>query len=269
MYADGRLEITRTLNLTGGVRWDNDNTFGDTLNPHAALIWKPFEGTSLKLLYAEAHPTPNFFQLEYTVPGEVGNPALSPETLKTYEAVFEQYFCRHWFGTVSLFDNDSSEAIETDKDADENIIYVNAGHTRALGAEAEIEGKWDNGLLLRASYTQQEAYSAVTGQNLVNSPERMLKTQVSVPLYRDKIFGSVELVYASNRLTLAGHQTDGAWLLNATIFSHKLAPGLEVSASVYNLLNQHYLLPVGEEFVQDSIAQDGRTLLLKLTYRFW
>ena len=114
----------------------------------------------------------------------------------------------------------------------------------------------------------QMSVSGFEGQRLVNSSENTLKAHLSVPLYRDKIFASVELLYASDRLTLTQQQTGDMWLLNATLYSRELAPGLVFSASVYNLLNQKFRTPGGTEHLQDSIVQDGRTFRLKFTYQF-
>ena len=90
-YADGRWEIVKSLSLSAGVRWDRYDSFGATVNPRAALIWKPREGATVKLLYGEAFRAPNIYQLDYNGIGQHANPALQPETVRTYEAVAEQY----------------------------------------------------------------------------------------------------------------------------------------------------------------------------------
>jgi len=43
---------------------------------------------------------------------------------------------------------------------------------------------------------------------------------------------------------------------------------LEVAASLYNLFDVDYAYPGFGEHVQETIAQDGRTFRLGLTYRF-
>ena len=267
-YADGRWEITKKLSLSVGARWDRYDSFGDTVNPRGALIWKPLENTTLKLLYGEAFRAPNIYQLDYEGFGQRANPALQPETIRTYEAVAEQYLGKHWRASVSFYRNEISGLIDTAEDESGSVIFANSGDARVNGAEAEVEGKWDNGVLLRASYTRQDAVSGLTHQQLVNSPKDLVKAHASVPLFRDKIFGSVELLHASERVTLTGRKTSVAWLLNATLFSRELAPGLEFSASVYNLLDRKYRTPGGEEHLQDTLTHDGRTFRLKVTYRF-
>ena len=266
-YADGRWEITKSLSLSAGLRWDHDDSFGSTVNPRAALIWKPLEGTTLKLLYGQAYRAPNIYQLDYSALEQQTNPALEPETIRTYELVAEQYVGTHWRGSVSLFRNEISGLIDT-ADAGEFILFDNVNDARVHGAELEVEGKWGNGLLLRASYARQEAVDALTGGQIVNAPENIFKAHVSVPLFREKVFGSVELLYGSDRYTLNRARTGDMWLLNTTVFSRELTPGLEMSASIYNVLDRKNRMPAGEGFSQDAMAQDGRTFWLKLTYRF-
>ena len=72
----------------------------------------------------------------------------------------------------------------------------------------------------------------------------------------------------SDRLTASGSTVGPMWLVNATLFSQKIAKGLEVSASIYNLFDRRYSDPVSPDFTQDSVQQDGRQFRLKLTYRF-
>jgi iron complex outermembrane receptor protein len=43
---------------------------------------------------------------------------------------------------------------------------------------------------------------------------------------------------------------------------------MDVSAMVYNLFDTRYAFPSAGEFLQEKIEQDGRTLRVKLTYRF-
>lgn len=44
--------------------------------------------------------------------------------------------------------------------------------------------------------------------------------------------------------------------------------GLELQTSAYNLFDEHYAFPAGDEFVPDVIAQDGRSFRVKFVYRF-
>ena len=53
-----------------------------------------------------------------------------------------------------------------------------------------------------------------------------------------------------------------------SLFSQHLLKGLEVSGSVYNLLDKRYSDPATPFHLQDLIERDGRTFRVKVTYRF-
>ncbi len=91
---------------------------------------------------------------------------------------------------------------------------------------------------------------------------------MSVPLWRNKVFGSVEILYTGDRLTLADGHTGAAWIVNTTLFSRQLLPRLECSVSVYNLLDERYRFLGSTEHVQDQLEQNGRTFRLKFTHTF-
>jgi iron complex outermembrane receptor protein len=115
-----------------------------------------------------------------------------------------------------------------------------------------------------------------------DSPNHLLKFNLSVPVVRDKLFASLELQYTSNRrslhntsdtisgqpLTVQGEEAGGFAVVNVTLFSRNLIKNLEVSASVYNLLDTQYGDPASSFHTQDVIAQDGRSFRVKLTYHF-
>jgi iron complex outermembrane receptor protein len=267
-YIDSEWKITKELGLTSGLSWDHYDCFGDRLDPRLALIWKPLEDTTIKFLYGESFHSPNVYQLTNNSPTLLEESYLKPETIRSYEVVFEHYFNSHWKASSSIFRNELGNVINSSTLANSQFAYVNEGSATVDGASIELEGKWQNGLLLRSSFTRQEAFEVESNRWLVNSPKNVFKTQIAVPLWKEKLFGGLEVLYSSERLTLRENKTPAVWLLNFTLFSKEIAPGLDVSASIYNLLDQRYAFPSGVEHVQDSIAQDGRTFQVKFTYKF-
>ena len=66
----------------------------------------------------------------------------------------------------------------------------------------------------------------------------------------------------------AARQRGRAVVVNTTLFSRELIRGLELSASIYNLFDEHYSDPVSADFAQNSIPQDGRQFRIKATWKF-
>jgi len=69
-------------------------------------------------------------------------------------------------------------------------------------------------------------------------------------------------------ITVQGVEAGGFAVVNFTLFSHNLINNLDLSASVYNLLDRHYSDPASQFHVQNIIEQDGRSFRVSLTYRF-
>ncbi len=270
LFVQDEYRILKPLLLNVGVRYDNYDRF-DSVNPRASLIYQPTPTTTFKLIYGRAFRAPNSYELYYD-DGEsmMNNSRLKPEKISTYEAVWEQYYSTVFNTTVSGFYSRIDDLITQTEYSTSNpvLIFRNLDKVDSVGVELTLQGKWENGLQGRLSYSWQETTLVKTGERLSNSPQNMVKANVSIPLYKTLLFISPELQYASPRLTLAGNRTRDAVLVNVTLLSRDLVKGVEASASVYNLFDVSYGDPAGTGYRQDSIRQDGIDFRFKLTYRF-
>ncbi len=269
-YLQDEYHLLSNLIFNIGVRYDNYSSFGGTTNPRLALIYKPWEKTILKLLYGDAFRAPNVYEQYYADNGVTAkpNPDLQPEKIRTYELVYEQYLGEHLRTSLSGFYYQIDGLITQQTDTDGLLIYRNAGKIEAKGIEAEIEGKWTDGLQGRVSYILQEAKDQKTVDEPTNSPRHLAKLNLSAPLIRKKVFAGAEIQYTGSRKTLAGGSEGDFVTANLTLFSQNLMKGLEFSASVYNLLDRKYGDPGSGEHLQDIIGQDGRAFRVKFVYRF-
>lgn len=137
---------------------------------------------------------------------EKNNTDLKPETIDTYELVYEQYLGKHYRGTVVVFYNSISDLIALKTDAaDGLLVYDNLNNVIAKGVEFEMEGKWTGGHEGRISYTLQEAENKEIGDILLNSPEHMVKLNLIGALLKEKLFLGVEEQYTSNRKTISNN----------------------------------------------------------------
>jgi iron complex outermembrane receptor protein len=278
LYMQDEYQILSNLSLIGGVRYDHYNSFGGTTSPRLALIYKPYEKSILKFLYGKAFRAPNVYEMFYE-DDELyrANPDLRPERITTTEVVYDQYLGEHFRSTLSAYYYRIKGLISQQSEPDEFLIYENTETIRARGIEAEVEVRWADGLQGRASYVLQQAEDQEAGLTLTNSPRHQAKVNLNIPLVKQKLFAGAEVQYTSTRKTLLRKDTGGFTVTNLTLFSQNLVSGLDLSASVYNLFDKSYGDPVaGElqidpeqpELGLDTVAQDGRTFRVKLTYRF-
>lgn len=270
LYFQDELTITRGLLLNAGMRYDKYSTLAGTLNPRLALIYSPREATTFKLLYSTAFRAPNAYELYYAsaVLGSKPGQGLKPEKITTYEFIVEHQLQPNFRFTVAAYYNEISDLINQITDTDGLDVFRNIGQVKAKGVEFEVERAWVGDTRLRVSYAWQITRNESTGGELENSPRHLAKLNFSMPLFDNAIRTGAELQYTSSRKTLSGSSTRGYAIANLTLLSQKLAKGLEVSASCYNLFDRRYSDPGRPEHVQDVIQQDGRNFRFKLSYRF-
>ena len=287
VYLQDEWRFARQWKLLAGVRYDEYFDVGGTVNPRVALNYEPWESGVFKVLYGQAFRAPNAYERYYRSLEHRENPNLEAETVRSYEVVWEQHWGPSWRTTFSAFRNEVDNLVVQSLDpgadpvstGDDMFFFDNAGEALMQGVEFEVEGILAGGVTTRASYTLTEVEDSATGRRLANSPEHMGKASVSVPVWKEKLFASLQLRAMGDRPTVWGGEAPSHAVVDFTLYARELAPGLEVAASVYNVFDHRYLDPVGEDFTYqgpltgrpvllDMVQQDGRTLRLKLTYRF-
>jgi iron complex outermembrane receptor protein len=267
IYLQGDFAIVTNLHLHGGFRYDQYGDFDPSFDPRVALIYNPFKGSTLKAIYGTAFRAPNFSELSF--------PNIKPERITGYELVYEQEIGPRLRSSLSGFYNDMNDLIVFDSGSFTNF------NANTRGLELALETSWPSGIRGSASYSFQETRNNSVSWEMPDSPNHMVKFNLSVPLYKDRIFGGAELLYTSDRrslhnttdpfgqpITVQGADAGGYAILNLTLFSQNLLKNLEVSASVYNVLDRRYSDPASHFHVQDTIEQNGRSFRIKLTYRF-
>ena len=272
LYLQDNWKILDNLHLTLGVRYDYNDSGDDSVSPRAALVYSPWEKTAFKLLYGSAFRAPNAYELYYDDNGATinSNPDLDPEKIQTYEGVYEQYLGEHLRSSLNGFYYRTKDLISLGTDPVSGLnMFQNIDETEAYGGGAEIEGRWASELSGRLSYSYQETKNLDTKKILSNSPRQLLKGSLTVPLAQKLLLSTVEVLYTGSRHNEPGRSgTDDFFVTNLTLFSKNLLPGLELSASVYNLFDTSYDDIGGSEHLQDVLSQEGRTYRAKLSYRF-
>jgi outer membrane receptor for ferrienterochelin and colicins len=269
IFGQADVAILDNLRLNAGVRYDEYGNYTPNWSPRAALIYNPWQPSTFKFVYGTAFRDPNVL--------EVGNAAnVQPEKISSYQFIYEQGINRFLRSSVMGYYDHMDDLIGLDSSG----LYSNFdAHT--LGAELALEAKWKE-VSARLSYSLQRTVNRDTDIILADSPENMIKFNVSAPLYPDKIFAGLEVQYTSQSKTeyydylatgapfvVPGPNSPGFTVVNFTLFSENLfVKNLELSASVYNLLNTKFSVPSANAEPEPSIPQNGINFRLKLTYRF-
>lgn len=270
LFAQADLQLWPFLELNAGLRFDSFGSGDEALSPRAALIGHLSDLSRLKAIYGRAFRAPNAFESHYRDP-EVHKPGgpLDPETIDTLELAWEQQLARHHRLRLSTYLYEVRDLITLTEDPADGLHYfANLDRARATGLELSWDASWESGLTARASYAYQRAESLDTHHSLSHSPEHLAKTQIILPLRRDRFFAGFESFYQSQSWNTHRVASDDFVVFNLTLYGIDLLPGLDASASVYNLFDADITHPAGAEHDLSVIPQNGRTFRIKLTYRF-
>lgn len=266
IYAEGDFELLKELHLNSGVRYDQYGNYSPAVDPRVALIYNPFEHSTIKAIYGTAFRAPNFLELS-----DPRFKNINPEDITSYDLVLEQEICRNLRASASGFYNRMNDLIVFTDGKYQNI------DVESEGIEFALQGAWQNGISGRASYTLQDARNLSTSLTLPDSPHNLVRLNLTAPLIKDKVFASLEFQFTDQRSTLFTTATGqtlpgqnvGAYnIVNFNVFSKNLIKGLEISASIYNLFDERYSDPASTQHLQAQLPQDGRSFRFKLTYHF-
>lgn len=271
IYLQDEFQISENLILNAGVRRDYYDATGDTTNPRAGLIYNPADDTAVKLLFGRAFRAPSAYELYYEDGGysQKANPNLNPETIRTYELVYERRLNKNLYSTVSGFYNEIKDLIDQTTDPSDSLLqFQNLSEVTAKGLEVAVDGKWDNGMRGRIGYSFVQTLDKTTRTTLANSPKHMVNVNLIYPLWPERLFAGIENKYMSRLKTLNSNHEDDAVVTNLTLTFENAAKRLEVQVGIFNLFDIEYGHPGFGEHTQDIIHQDGRTVGAEITYRF-
>ena len=271
IYAQDDLRLRRNLSLVGGLRVDWRDALGTNASPRLGLVYSPAESTHFKLMYGQAFRVPNSYESYYV--SSISNTAsatLKAENVHTLEAEFERHLGQSYDFITSLYANRFHDLINQQSNpAIGRLPTINSSKVlHSNGLELEFNANWSRGLKGQVSYSVQSSRYFPGDQMSTNSPAQLAKARLLVPIMQKRLSAAFDGWYTDRLLSISGIELGSYFVANATLLALNLQKNLDLSVSVYNLLNKRYAEPAGFEHRQASIPQDGRTAQLELTYRF-
>ena len=243
---------------TAGYPKNYDERSSSAFSPKAALVFKPFAGTTLRTSAGKAFRPPTVYELYRTWTSSSGvtyngNPDLKPEKLTAWDVGAEQSL---WSGAkikASYFENYLKNLVYRKTVSSSQRDYINAGKAESRGVIAGVEQKIGNWLKLYADVTfvdsrirENSASPASEGKRMTDVPGRTINIGADFE-YRD-IKASVLGTYVSKRygddanddvVNSVYMSYDPYFTLNARI-SYTIMKHAELSFSVDNILNRNY-----------------------------
>lgn len=269
LYVQDDVRLTDGISAVVGARADYWTLDGWSAHPRVGLIVQPDVDTSVKLLYGSAYRAPNAYERFYTQGTAVANPLIRPERLRTGELVVERYVGGRLRLTGAAYVTQITGLVSQHGQVDERTWYDNGPRVHATGVEVEAERRWTNGVVARGSVAKQRAHEANSDAPLSNSPGVLGTLRLEAPLVTRRATIALDWQHVSSRLTDRGATAAAYSVANVTWrYAPRQMRGGAVALSVYNLFDTAYAHPVGAEFRQDVLGQDGRTIAVRATLGF-
>jgi iron complex outermembrane receptor protein len=264
LYAQSELQLLHSLSVTAGVRYDRHAKVTGTTNPRGAIVWHVTAANTLKVLYGSAFRLPTVFELDFEDADAqvIHSQDLQPERIRQIELVWEGRLTPELLVSASPYRLQMTGLIKQQTDAlTGQTQFRNLTDVTAQGVELQADYRRSDGLWSYVSYSRQDARE--NGVRMVNAATNLAKAGLSTPT-SGTFLGALELQYESGRKTFAGRKTPSVMLTNLNLSTALWSPSLRLSVTVKNLLNVQYATPGGIVHTQDTIAQNGRTLLVRL-----
>jgi vitamin B12 transporter len=238
-YGQLVLKPVSGLTLTGGMRYDDYSKFGGQTTFGANFVYSPNGGsTILRGTYAEGFRAPS---LTEALP-PFGNPALKPETAKSFDAGIEQHLLRDKItASATYFRRNSNDTI-----AFSFVMFQseNIARTRAEGVELVIAVRPTDRLSVDAHYSVIDAVNRSMGGDFGNRLARRPKDTASLSVdWKSPLglaLGSTVTITGDGFNDAANTVRLDSYVLAGIRASYPVNGQLEVFARVDNLFDEYY-----------------------------
>ncbi|WON78845.1 ligand-gated channel protein [Serratia sp. UGAL515B_01] len=293
LFAEDEWALTNDFSLTGGLRMDQDENYGNHWTPRVYGVWHLTERWTLKGGLSAGYRSPDLRQSsaywgQITGGGVsrgiiVGNPELKPEKSLSQEIALLWDNQQGLNAGITLFNTDFKDKItevrrcnnvndpactigNTHYDFISDRVNVDEANMRGIEATAgwDITQDWT----LTANYTltdSEQKSGPFKGKALNQMPKHMINTVLdwqatqNVSLWSRVNFRSETSEYLSR--TSMATSTPSYTFVDAGM-SYKVNKNLQVSGGVYNILDKTV------DYENFNTTLDGRRYTVGLTYNF-
>ncbi|MBO0367607.1 TonB-dependent receptor [Pseudomonas putida] len=277
LFAENEWSVTDTFALTGGLRLDNHEEYGNHFSPRLYGVWRATDQWTLKGGVARGFKTP---ELRAVVEGYaylrrnrfvmLGNPDLKPETSTNYEVSALWSNRNDLSAGVTLFYNDFQDklsTVTTDRRWNGYIVMDRVNVDKAVIRGVELTGQWDirSDLLIKGNYTytdSEQKTGANAGAPLALTPKQKANLRGEWQV-NDRAQAWAALSYYGEETgnTITAESAPG--YTTADIGgSYDLTHALTVNASLNNITDKR----LDDETY--GTVNYGRTLWMGATYNF-
>lgn len=246
VFATARFDLSERFSLTGGLRQDDTDDFGDATTGRLSAAYELGGGFILSGAWGTGFKAPTASQAvcDFCFSAEP-YPELRPEHADGYEAALGWRSAdRRLEGRVTVYRLEVEDQIIYFTDPVFNSYYVNIDETRTDGVEVEGRADLPAGFDLSLAYAWTDAVDATDGSRLLRVPEHA--ASATLGWTGERLSGALTVRSESDMLD-SGGERDGFVTANLNA-AWALTEQVSLTARVENLADEHYqqLLGYGE-----------------------
>ena len=242
---------------TGAFATTYDSRSDSSFNPKLAVVYKPFDNTTLRTSAGQSFRGPTVYELftSYVSGSNTynGNPDLKPETVQSWDAEITQGLWRGAKFSATYFENYMKDLIYNTTVSTGQYKYMNAGKAESKGVVLEIEQRFDKYVRLFANYTytdarikENSANPASVDKRLTFMPDTMINAgaECEVGPFSASLTGRyISKRYSTDTNTDTVNNVFGSYdpfLTADAKVSYKITKFATISFSVDNITNETY-----------------------------
>lgn len=261
--------------LTAGARLDDYSDFGTTVNPRLALVWQTSYELTTKALYGRAFRAPSFQELfNINNPNSIGNPDLDPETIDTWELVFDYRPRQTVRSAVNFYYYEMDDIIRFVPEGASGPTAQNTGRQTGYGMEAELSWQAMARLRLSGNYAYQSSTDEDADDDVGLAPTHQVYLRADWMLQPGwNLNGQVNGIFGRKREPAdMREKIDDYVTFDLTLRGDALPHGFGVAISGRNLFNadarepSFFGAPVAS--IPDDLPLAGRSVFVELSKSF-
>lgn len=264
VYAQGIYYPLDQLGLTGNIRYDNHNIYGNVLNYRGGLVYLWNDALASKLLYGTSFKAPAPLQL-FSAPivtGDIiGNANLKPERAQTIETELSWIISKNLVASTNAYYTQVDDMVKFARSG-ANSVASNVANASTFGLEGSLRWQWEflrgflNGAVQNTTtvggtdgiFQSQDPRSELFPSATVNAGIVAPLPWVPVDFYLEGRFVSSMRPSESNFVRNSGvdYEIPASFLVDLGATSRDLrlfGLPLRVAAKVTNLLDQQAIYP--------------------------
>lgn len=262
LYLQHDWQVFSAHRLISGFRYDYTTQHVRELSPKIGWVWQSSPEQSLKVSYGTAFRAPNEYEQEINKFFRTSTPV--SELIRTLEASWQRQFANGWAWSATMYHSNVENMLTSNFSQGTVLQFYNENPVQALGLEVTANKRWRHGTQLQLSASLQRARYELSHADLTNAPEKLLKADLSQPLWLDALQLNWRLFAASPRQSEQGELA--GFVRHDLMLSWQGTKDVSLVFGVKNLFDQHY---VDAPLVTGVLLrQPGRSVELTLRWNF-